>query len=664
SGAGVGGKDSGRAGTGGGGAAGADGVEAIDLGGDLGQPDALAKWTVFVYGHADHNLSNSFVRDLVEMARAELDENVQVIVLADFDASQELADSGELFPTGAEWLRIPGGGREPESLGVEDELDFDDPAVLAGAVATAFAQFPAEHRALILWDHGGSWSGGFGGDSQDGTRAQPTPMSPSELRSAVAAGVRAAKLTAEPALDIFSFDTCLMAGTEVAWELHELASVYIANAEIDYGDGWDYERFLTHLAQHPDDGAREIALAEVELWDAHHSAASFNDVLLRSHVALDTAALPALADAVGELVRVWQASSSLNAVELGRAAYFSLPPYMNQIENPQASPELRDLGQFLRAMSAVADDAVASAAASARVALDEAILGRSQGDLREAAQQLGVHVELPLAARVDRELFAAYDVRAAAWSEASGWGAALREYSAADDSVAPVLTAAILNGQNPDATHLPTVEFEVPSPDVAEVNVELAVLDDPGAPSKLVFFGIVGRSAIEPSTTYDFSWNGQLTALPDGKGGQQAIYVSLWEDGGSDSSTSPPVLASFGLLETSDGASALGALLFQDGDEETALLTLLDPPVTLPLAEIVRDLPGSAFTPLLVSLDLATDEQTFVAGATFPIDSATIPISQGPAAAGSYALVTSAYDVFGNIASDLQITDVTTPIEQ
>jgi hypothetical protein len=637
-------------------------VEAIDLGDDLGQPGPVAKWTVFVYGHADHNLSNSFIRDLVEMARAELNDDVQLIVLADFDASQELADSGERFPSGAEWLRIPGGGEEPESLGVEDELDFDDPAVLAGAVATAFSQFPAEHRALILWDHGGSWSGGFGGDSQNGTREQLTPMSPAEVAAAVAAGVRAAELTVEPALDIFSFDTCLMAGTEVAWELHELASVYIANAEIDYGDGWDYERFLTHLAQHPDDSVRDLALAEVELWDAHHTAASFNDALLRSHVALDTAALPALADAVGELVAVWRASSTLNAVELGRAAYFSLPPYMNQLENPQAAPELRDLGQFLRAMSGVADEAVASAAADARVALDAAILGRSQGELREAAEQLGVHVELPLAANVSRELFAAYDLRAAGWSEASGWGDALREYSAADDTGAPVLTSTILNAQNPDAEHLPTIEFAVASPDVAEVDVELAVLDDASAPSELIFFGIVGKSAIEPNMTYGFEWNGQLTALPDGQGGQQPIYVSLWGDSSPDTSTAPPVLASFGLLETSDGTSALGALLFQDGDEETALLTLLDPPVTLPLAEIARDLPGSTFTPLLVSLDLESEAQSFVEGAAIAIDSATIPISQGPAAAGSYALVTSAYDVFGNSASDLQITDVSTPI--
>jgi hypothetical protein len=334
---------------------------------------------------------------------------------------------------------------------------------------------------------------------------------------------------------------------------------------------------------------------------------------------------------------------------------------MNQLENPSSSPELRDLGQFLRAMSGVADDAVASAAGEARAALDDAILARSQGDLRESGQQLGMHVELPLAANLSRELLAAYDERAAGWSQASGWGDALRTYGEADDTGAPELTATILNGQNPDAANLPTVEFTVSSADVAEVTLELGAVDDPSAPTQLVFFGVVGKSAIDPDTAYDFSWNGQLTAMPDG---QQAIYVTVWEDAGPEGGSTGLVLASYGLFETRDGASALGALLFQDGDEETALLTLLDPPVTLPLAEVVRDLPGSTFSPVLISLDLETEEQTLVAGDPIAIDSATIPITQGSAAAGRYALVTSASDVFGNSATDLQVVDVTTPIGQ
>src|SRR5215207_1779829 len=39
--------------------------------GELGEePAAEAAWTVLVYGHGDHNLSNSLLTDLQEMAKA------------------------------------------------------------------------------------------------------------------------------------------------------------------------------------------------------------------------------------------------------------------------------------------------------------------------------------------------------------------------------------------------------------------------------------------------------------------------------------------------------------------------------------------------------------------------------------------------------------------
>ena len=57
-------------------------------------------WTVVVYGHGDHNLSPGLARDLDEMKAATLRDNVNVLVLADWNGSE----SG--FASGGEWLRI------------------------------------------------------------------------------------------------------------------------------------------------------------------------------------------------------------------------------------------------------------------------------------------------------------------------------------------------------------------------------------------------------------------------------------------------------------------------------------------------------------------------------------------------------------------------------
>jgi hypothetical protein len=630
------------------------------MGGDIGDPEDPAKWTVFVYGHADHNLSNSFVRDIFEMAEAEISDDVRVIVLADFDASQVSADSERNFPTGAQWLRIWGSGAEPETLGEEDELDLDDPNVLASAVATVFSQFPSEHRALILWDHGGSWMGGFGGDSQDGTR-QGSPMSAPVLAEAIAAGLEGAEIS-EP-LDILSFDTCLMASAEVALEMQSLADIYIANAELDYGDGWDYSTFLSYLSANPDDSLVEIARNEVDSWDEHHASASANDTLLRSHVAIDAAKLPDLAAAVEAFVVAWASSDMLDGTELGRANYFSLPPYMNQLEEAATEPELRDLGQFLGKMADVSDDAVATAAQAALGALNDAILGSSQGDLRRAARQSGMHVELPLATKLSDELLGGYEELAPTWVMSSGWLDALAIYRALDDRVEPTLLTSITNGTNPDANNLPTITLGSEDEDIAEVEVNLGQVDSQD-PDFMYVYGLIAKGPVEPDAAYDVAWDGQLLTLPSAElGTLQAITVTTWEavDAESANMSLPPVLATFGVVTTSDGSEALGALLFQDGDFETSLLTLLDPPVTLPLSDVARDLPGTTFTPIYPVLSLSTLEESSVLGSPIALNVDSLPLSRGPAGAGTFALIATISDVFGNVGGDAQLVEVGTP---
>jgi hypothetical protein len=97
------------------------------------------EWTVFVYGHADHTLSASLVRDLGKMADAAIDSQVNVIMLADFDASRTYEPAtetgphtgftdGQMYPGGALWLRVAGHGAIPEQLATEPELNLDHPS--------------------------------------------------------------------------------------------------------------------------------------------------------------------------------------------------------------------------------------------------------------------------------------------------------------------------------------------------------------------------------------------------------------------------------------------------------------------------------------------------------------------------------------------------------
>ncbi|MCC7538819.1 MAG: hypothetical protein IT379_21520, partial [Deltaproteobacteria bacterium] len=400
-------------------------------------PGVEAEWTVFVYGHADHNLSNSLVRDIQEMNRATIPDDMNVIVLADFDASQDIGDGGDKFPSGSALLRIVGGGAEPEELGTGDEEDLDSPDVLAAYVQDVFTQFPARRRGLIMWNHGGGWSGGFGGDTQDGTR-EGTNLPFQDAADAIASGLSSAGIADEPPLVFLSFDTCLMAGAEIAQSFRSLAELYVANAEIDYGDGWDYERALTMIGEQKGISADDLGREEVSIWDAHHASAGVNDGLLRSHVAIDLAQMDAFASAMSGLADVWLASEALNPADVGVSGFYALPPYFNQIESGSTNPGLRDLGQFLdRLGTTTSDPDVAAAASGARSALDSMILGSSQGSVRTAGRQSGVHTELSLASQLTSTRRSDFRAIASDWSQATGWADVLDALASYDDAQVP-----------------------------------------------------------------------------------------------------------------------------------------------------------------------------------------------------------------------------------
>ena len=129
---------------------------------ELANIDNSTEWTIFIYGHADHNLTPSMIVDYQEMLAANLSSRVKVILAVDLDDSRLGSSLGTTV------YEILGNGNS-NLLSSSSEENFDDPAVLEAHMMTAFSSFPSKKRGVILWDHGGSWDGGFGGDHQNGT---------------------------------------------------------------------------------------------------------------------------------------------------------------------------------------------------------------------------------------------------------------------------------------------------------------------------------------------------------------------------------------------------------------------------------------------------------------------------------------------------------------
>jgi hypothetical protein len=603
-------------------------TEASTTDAPTGDPAGAGTWTIFVYGHADHNLSPSLLADMIEMSNATLGDDINVIVMADWDASNPD------YASGSEWYRIVGGEAEPELLESAPEQNLDDPAVLTASIERAFRDYPAEHYGVVMWNHGGAWMGGFGGDSADGTGHGPG-ISAAVLATSIRAALDAHAIDQ---LRFLAFDTCLMAGVEVVSELAPLTELYIANAEIDYGAGWDYTATLTWLGEHPDADAEELALAESEQWNAHHEVGGAEDALLRSHVSLDASAVAAFNEAFAAFTDALTSNAGMSGVALGRSAYFALPGYLSDSVGSLAStPNLRDVGQFLAAMQQSDDAALVDAAANASAALDAMIFATVNGDLRAPVGQSGVHIELPPALLVP-ERRDAYASLASAWVGATGWDRGLDLMLEVSDAQAPIVLT--------DVVTVPgRLVFATDDTDVAEADISVAAFHE-SDPDLVLVLGLVGTGVIDPGFEYEFAWDGSLLEL-GGPEGTQPVPVFPFARVGIQDGDGTPVLAIPGYVRVG-GEQAEAALPFQATDtmvDSAVISTGIDTTAVLPLQYLV----GNEFVPVVPALRVSTGEIEAVEGTPIVIpESGTLQLADGMAPGGDYMLITSVFDVWGN----------------
>jgi hypothetical protein len=592
-------------------------------------------WTVLVYGHADHDLSNTLLSDMAEMAGARLGPEVNLVVFADWDASRAISGDGGHFPSGSFWYHVRGQGHDLERYREGPELDFDDPAVLAGAIEQAFTEFPADRHGLVLWDHGGAWAVGFGGDSQDGQRRQTAGLPMQEVAAAVRAGLRQAGLGRDRALDFLAFDACLMGGAETITAFEDVAAVFIADAELDYGDGWDYQATFSRLSDEPAATPRELAALEVAAWDAHHRQASPNDSLLRSHVAIDTAAWERLVGATRRLVQA--VGRSPGPAEAALALQSSVPAYRSMIATPGGASNLRDLGDVLAALAAASDRAVAAGAASALGAALSARIAVSAGLYRE--EQLGVHVFSGPPLGLTAADLAAYPRRAGVWSGASGWLDLLGRLRAVADADPPQLAAATTAGT--------AVSFEVVGDDAARVDISVL---RPTGNQTAVLQGTVASSFVRPGR-YDVSWTGKLWEI-GAEPTPAPVTIEPWIWQLQAGALQAPILASPGRLRSSAGEELDCDLLVDAETLQAHALALVSDgrPVIFDLADVREADPGAAFFPIQTAVDLRTGQPRPLAaslGVTVPA-SGRLSVRAVPAAAGAYLVQVRAVDVWGN----------------
>jgi len=128
------------------------------------------------------------------------------------------------------------------------ELNMGDPQTLVDFASWAAINYPAKKYLLVIWNHGGgfrslnlakdiAWDDTNGGDK----------ITMPELEDALS--MISAQIGKN--IDLVGMDACLMAMTEVAYQIKDYADILVTSEESEPEGGWPYDTILSQLTSNP-----------------------------------------------------------------------------------------------------------------------------------------------------------------------------------------------------------------------------------------------------------------------------------------------------------------------------------------------------------------------------------------------------------------------------
>lgn len=266
-------------------------------------------------------------------------------------------------------------GDEGDAVKSEKEL-MSDPATLKAFINYGATNYPADKYDLILWDHGGGPSGGFGVDEHRDDLFDswnyPDTMSFAGIAEALSENSVVdsdGDGTPDGKFDFVNFDACLMNSVELALAMADYTDYYIASAETEPGygqyygpcaerDGNQYKGWLDELGNPANDAKYNAAggtydlgkvivddfynFYEKETGDGHSQEGTL--AVIDTKEMMDSEFVETLT----EMARILKGEAG-NLEESGVHFYDELKSYYNSIE--YGGSELFDLGNVLELIS-------------------------------------------------------------------------------------------------------------------------------------------------------------------------------------------------------------------------------------------------------------------------------------------------------------------------
>jgi len=236
-----------------------------------------AEWTILCYIDGDNNLEEAGIDDINEMEMAGSDANINIVVLFDRIKGED-SSNGDWEDTRRGLITADSDPNVISStLTSVGEKNMGDPATLTEFVNWGIANYPANHYALILWNHGGGWRNSPARLGKDNAKLSGTwdkrtlqnqilslqekyikesalkevCIDDTSVDSLYTHELRDALASVPGSLDIIAFDACLMGMMEVAYELRSEGAIFTGSEQNVPSDGYPYDLILGDLKASP-----------------------------------------------------------------------------------------------------------------------------------------------------------------------------------------------------------------------------------------------------------------------------------------------------------------------------------------------------------------------------------------------------------------------------
>jgi hypothetical protein len=318
---------------------------------DKGPATQTAAWTVMVFLNADNDLEPYAFQNFEQMSDVGSTPEVNIVV--------QFAQRGKYVTTNPQWKEksirfhvtkgmdpVP----NPSDPNVADDLgktDMGSGAALSSFIEWATTRYPADHYALVLWDHGQGWRGPEDANTNSsiaGAKSEAGVLKAAPFRTISNDDLFGSKLymrdvqdaleqtiTSAPGLkarkiDVIAFDACLMAMLETAYALRNSAQVMVASQDLEPGSGWRYDTWLSKLVADPTIDAKALGNLIIDGYKDTYGGGGPGSDPTATLSSIDLNAVDKLAGAVSDLAVALTDNLDLDLTNI-RAARAACPEY-------------------------------------------------------------------------------------------------------------------------------------------------------------------------------------------------------------------------------------------------------------------------------------------------------------------------------------------------